>query len=148
MEKNQPSPQADAGINYIQWREPNEGAYTVEVPSRWTTTGGIERYPKGHIVSLEGGRSILKAISPDGNVVITIGDINVPNFNTPTQVSQMSGFGEGSFMGEYMIMPYVIGTQFAEFYITNMLAQEFDYTNLNIIHRQDLPEMSKAINDN
>ena len=119
----------------------------MEVPSQWSVTGGMARYPAGKIGLHEGARSIFVATSPDSKIVITSGDINVPSFTTPAEVTRMSGFDEGSWMNGFQIMSYMTGAQFAEWYVNNFLAQEYGYTDLVITQRRNLPEMSQAIND-
>ena len=56
-------------INYVQWQEPNENAFTVEVPQGWDVTGGVIR-------EASGSRAGLHVTSPDGRIIITAGRRN------------------------------------------------------------------------
>lgn len=142
-----PLSQGDAGIRYMQWLEPRENAFTMEVPEAWNVAGGVERYPAGQIGLYEGARTILRVTSQDG-IIITVGDNNVPFFQTPTQLTQNLGLTEGTMMSNrQMIMRKMSGAEFAKVYVENYLTREYGYTDVVIVENKGLPERSKAIND-
>jgi|GEM_PF-2818530 len=136
-------------ISYVQWREPNEDAFTAEIPSQWIMTGGVMRWPKGKIGLNDGYKTVLRLTSPDGRILITNGDENIPvYFYVPNQVSQMSGFREGSLYSGALVMHYMTGKEYAEWYVANWLTNEYGYTDISFTEGcRDLPDKSRAINE-
>ncbi|KKH50587.1 hypothetical protein [Methanosarcina sp. 1.H.A.2.2] len=134
--------------SYVQWLEPKENAFTMEVPEGWNVIGGIERYPTGNIGLSEGSRGAIEATSTDG-ITITWGDVYLPYFfQTPSQLSQQLGFIEGDLMSNrVMLLRKMSGAEFSRWYVENYLAQAYGYTNIVITQNQDLPEKSQAFND-
>src|SRR3989442_7156627 len=53
-------PQAPAALSFVTWKEPNEGAYTINVPQGWKISGGIRRPTPLDV------RSAVKVVSPAG----------------------------------------------------------------------------------
>lgn len=102
-------------IQYVRWRDPREGAFTVEVPQGWRTEGGMIRY------AAIDTRPAVQVHSPDGQVMLMMGDASLPGFTEPTQMLAMAGMGEGSWYDlgagvRLMVRRYESGPQFASGY--------------------------------
>jgi hypothetical protein len=81
---------AEPTIEYVTWREPNEGAFTIEVPKGWSVSGGIVRKASVDV------RTAVEIASPDGRIRIYNGDARVGGFAKPNALLSAGGFGEGS----------------------------------------------------
>jgi len=132
---------ADAGLRYVAWQDPNEQAFTVEVPEGWKVTGGLIRR------NAVDPRGCLQIASPEGDVVISSGDATVPTFTLPG-FSQF--FPEGSDYspgyGVVMkVMRYKPGTQFAAEYVQTRVGQPIG--NIVITGSRDRPDVAQAFND-
>jgi hypothetical protein len=69
-------------LTFARWRDPREGAFSVEVPDGWKVVGGTFRYAA---VALTRGRAIAGC-----SVMVRIGDL------TPTFTEPLPFFPEGS----------------------------------------------------
>ena len=76
-------------INFVSWRDPHEGAFSVGVPQRWQVIGGAYR------LSATDVRYALHMASPDNQVHVAVGDANIPLYTPPTQMLAMAGLREG-----------------------------------------------------
>ena len=86
-----------AGTSASKWvlfRDPNEGAFTINVPSGWKVRGGTVRAGSVDV------RHAVEAISPDNSIVLFYGDTNVPVYTMPNVATQMAGMPEGA------VLPY------------------------------------------
>jgi hypothetical protein len=76
-------------MRFVRWTEPNEQAFSFEVPAGWQMQGGLLR-------RVEGVRSAWQATSPDGAVMLFGGDAQMPAyFVFPTQTAISLGNREG-----------------------------------------------------
>jgi hypothetical protein len=91
---------APAPLTYTSWREPNEAAYTTEVPKAWRVTGGVIRPATLRLLD------IVEMTSPDGKAYAFSGDPNLPLYKTPTQMEAQIGLVEGMRNGEAVLMRY------------------------------------------
>lgn len=81
--------QQGASLQYVQWMDPRENAFVVEVPAGWGVQGGLfRRAPTDAVASVV-------VDSPDGQVEVQMGDPNIPWFSEPTQMGMSMGFVEG-----------------------------------------------------
>lgn len=87
-------------LTYTSWREPNEAAYTTEVPKGWRVTGGIIRPATLRLLD------IVEMTSPDGKAYAFSGDPNLLLYKTPTQMEAQIGLVEGMRNGEAILMRY------------------------------------------
>jgi hypothetical protein len=131
---------ADASIRYVQWQDPNEQAFTLDVPQGWKVSGGLIRR------NAVDPRGCVQALSPEGDVVISSGDAAVPTFTLPG-FSQF--FPEGSDYspgyGVVMkVMRYKPGTQFAAEYVQSRLGQAF--SDISITGSRDRPDIAQVFN--
>ncbi|HEV2576873.1 MAG TPA: hypothetical protein VGU25_06655 [Acidobacteriaceae bacterium] len=69
---------APAAQAWTQFTDPNEHAFTVDVPSGWTVRGGLFRF------GYSDERVMVDMRSPDGHINIRLGDVSLPNYALPT----------------------------------------------------------------
>ncbi len=100
---------ADA-VNFVTWREPNEGAYTIDVPQGWSVSGGMRRRTPVDV------RSALQVVSPDGSIRLFFGDYDLWPRRELDQLTYTAGGREGMVFGDALIARYMNGVQFAERY--------------------------------
>jgi len=110
-------------VTYVNWRDPQEGAFTLQVPRGWQVAGGAYR------LSATDVRNIATMISPDAQMRIFIGDTNIGAFTEPNQMLSYAGMREGSYqtLGDgtrLEIRRYMTGAQFARAYAQNRLASQ------------------------
>ena len=110
-------------VTYVNWRDPQENAYTLQVPRGWQVAGGAYRLSATDI------RNSATMISPDGQMRIFIGDTNIGAFTEPNQTFAYAGMREGSYqtLGDgtrLEIQRYMTGAQFARSYAQNRFAQQ------------------------
>ena len=98
----------------MRWTDPQEGAYSLEVPRGWRVQGGTVR-PNGGTGALS--QTLLS--SPDGRVSIRIGDVGLPtSFMLPSDSLASLGYGEGSRPSSgSQVLRYLPGADFAAYYV-------------------------------
>jgi hypothetical protein len=111
-----------ARLSYVQWADPLEGAFSIEIPQGWQASGGMRR------LAPVDTRASSEIRSPDGQILITTGDPQVPPFVLPAPTQAMAGLREGSWYSspygvKMMIRRYVPGVQFAAEYARNKYGQ-------------------------
>lgn len=112
---------------YAGWEDPNEGAFSVEIPEGWRAGGGTVR-PSTVVVQAN-----VEATSPDGAVTIAMGDL-YPVFVEPNAVLSFAGIDEG---GTYVdpsgypspVRPYAPGAEFLREYVLPDRAPDFEVTS-------------------
>ncbi len=126
----------EPAVTYITWQGLREQAFSLGVPSKCRTSGGLFR-----LAPVE-THAALEEDSPDGQIRLTRGDANIPPFAEPWPVGEMLDFREGSWYSpdygvNMMVRRYVPGTDFT-----------FAGTcsNLTITDACDRPGAVKAIN--
>ena len=130
---------AGAGpVTYVNWSDPQEGAYTIQVPRGWQVAGGAF-----HLTATD-VRSSVTMISPDGQMRIFIGDANISGFTEPSQMLAYAGMREGSTYGlgdgtTLEVRRYMTGQQFARYYAQNRLGSQCSAVQVESNNdRQDL----------
>ncbi len=86
---------APATIQYVQFSDQKEAAFTVEVPAGWKTEGGMFRAN-----SLD-YRPAVQTVSPDGQTLVFVGDAAIPQFVDPTGDPYLSRWPEGMVYAPY-----------------------------------------------
>jgi hypothetical protein len=110
-------------ITYVNWKDPQEGAFTIQVPQGWQVVGGAY-----HLTATD-VRSTVTMISPDGQMRIFFGDANIGAFIEPSQMLAYAGMREGGYYGlgdgsKLEIRRFITGAQFARNYAQNRFAQQ------------------------
>jgi hypothetical protein len=127
-------------IMFAPWRDPNEGAFTLNVPQGWQVSGGTVRN------SAMDPRHTLRAVSPDGGMQILMGDINLIPREVPNQMLAFAGIREGqvtqgAWGGPLLVARYQTGEQFAQSYIRSTLCRQ-----ARITASSTLPEATRQLN--
>jgi hypothetical protein len=112
-----------AALNFVNWNDPREGAFSVAVPQGWRVIGGAYRLSANDV------RYALAMGSPDGQVRATIGDSSIGLFIPPSQMLAMAGLREGGYYGlgdgtKVEIRRYIPGPQFARAYAERFVARQ------------------------
>jgi hypothetical protein len=121
-----------AVIMFTPWRDPREGAFTLNVPQGWQVSGGIIRN------SALDPRQVVRAASPDGKVQVFIGDPNLIPREVPNQMTAFAGMREGQTMkgawgGPILLARYQTGEQFARSYVAAQLCRTPQSTNSGVL---------------
>ena len=129
---------AAGAIRYVSWTDPNQQAFTVEVPAGWQATGGM--YHRNAVDP----RAFLQVKSPGDEVLITSGDPNVPVCKLP---DGSPFFPEGSdyspgYGVAMKVRRYVRGADFAREYVLTKLAATFQ--NIQITGGRERPDVVQA----
>lgn len=140
-----PSSEARAAprLRYVRWHDPHENAFSLEAPEGWQIRGGLFRMASVDV------RGAWQVVSPEGDIVITGGDAELPPFTEPTPMLAMTGFPEGSWYSpgygvRMMVRRYMPGAAFAREYV---VARAAPYcTDVVVTASRDLPDAVAAIN--
>jgi len=132
---------ADVAIRYVPWQDPNEQAFSTEVPEGWKVTGGLLRR------NAVDPRGCIHIASPDGEVVVSSGDATVPTFSLPG-FSQF--FPEGSDYspgyGVVMkVMRFKPGAQFAAEYVQTRVGQTIG--DIAVTGTRDRADIAQVFNE-
>ncbi len=123
------------------WREPNEGAFMLPLPKGWSVQGGIRRF---HALDL---RAEVVVASPDGKIVIRLGDVSEPSMEVPDQFVQAQGLREGGWYNagaglQVLLRRYMPAPEFLLEYVQ---AQVGPATN---VRYRDYPDISRQAEQN
>jgi hypothetical protein len=130
-------PQA-AQLRFVRWTEPNEGAYTTDVPQGWRVNGGLVRPDPMRLLDP------VEMQSPDGQIFAFSGDRSLPMYKTLTQMEASMGLREGMNNGNGVLMRYMPAAQFLPQYMAQRLGrscQGFQITDV-----QNQPELADDAN--
>src|ERR1700760_4192537 len=104
----------NAILLFTPWRDPKEGAFTLNVPQGWQIGGGTVRD------SSIDPRHILPATSPDGGIQILMGDNSLIPREVPNQGLVYAGMREGQVTRRAeFAQPYIRGTLCRQAQITS-----------------------------
>jgi hypothetical protein len=85
--KESARPKAGPSMPFVSWRDPQEGAFTVEVPKGWNIEGGVFR------PDLFGTRSGVTMTAPQNRQVVWLHDPNLPRIFVHVP-SSLRGLGQ------------------------------------------------------
>ena len=132
---------ANAPVEFVNWTDPveakfNMNSFTVEVPRGWQVTGGVNW--TGPIDS----QRFIRAKSPDGKMLIFIGDPNLLPRQVPYQFTGREGttFTSPS-GGPALVQRYLTGSQFAKQHV--MLGRPCP--NIRWVKEENLPDLAGSI---
>jgi hypothetical protein len=117
-------------VIFETWREPNEAAFTIDVPRDWRISGGVRRFSPLDV------RIAISAVSPDGQIRIFIGDYDLVPRREPDAATQMAGWREGQMVPGGLIARYMSGVQFAERYPGWKLCRQPRISQSGILQRE------------
>jgi len=106
---------AAADLTWVQFQDPAEHAFIVQVPQGWHVTGGAFRF--GPLDP----RAMVEMVSPDGKMRLRLGDSGVPPYAVPDQTIGRSAMREGSRysphgVAQEVVANYLPGWVFADLY--------------------------------
>jgi hypothetical protein len=120
------------GLRYVQYRDPNEGAFSTEVPADWKTAGGLFRF------NALDYRPAIETTSPDGRIRIMRGDPEIPKFIEPFSPR----FPEGSWYAPYgfyqFVRRFVPAAHFCQEYVLSKAPKVC--SNVEIAEVRDRPD--------
>ena len=123
---------------YVQFVDPTEHSFEVEVPAGWTVKGGLTR------ASAIDCRPWVRVTSPDNLVTAFIGDGKIAPATMPTPLLTSLGYGPGRFYGGGQVLSYIPARKFAEKYANLTLKP---YTkDLRVIDEANHPDIAQAVN--
>lgn len=124
---------------FVTWRDPQEGAFQLGVPSGWQVSGGTLR------AAPINPRHVVQAQSPDGKIRVFIDDPDIQPRQVPNVLMRQHGFHEGQMLqgpaGPVLLARYLSGAQFAQQYIGSKLCR-----NPQITQVLDLTHASEQMN--
>lgn len=129
-----PAPQ----LRYVRWQEPNEGAYTTDVPQGWRVNGGLVRPDPMRLLD------VVEMQSADGQIYVFSGDRTLPMFKTLTQMEAQMGLREGMNNGNGVLMRYTPAAQFLPQYLPRRLGQSCPQFQITDVQNQ--PELAEDAN--
>jgi hypothetical protein len=114
-------------VMFAGWRDPNEGAFTLNVPKGWEITGGASRRSAVDI------RHIVRATAPGGRIHIFIDDPNIVPRQVPDQMMQRMGMREGQTIqgawgGPLLLQRFRSGAQYSRDYTGLKVCPNAQYT--------------------
>ena len=114
----------DDATNWTRFNDPNEHAFSIDVPAGWKTEGGMVR--RGPVdLSM-----FLRALSPDGAIMLILGDPAPAYFGTP-------GLGAGP-----KARPYLPGQAYAREYVEQSLPPVC--SGLTFMTGEDRPDIASG----
>lgn len=96
---------------WVEFQDPYEHAFTVEVPQGWTVRGGLYRLGFSDV------RPMVDLQSPDGKINVRLGDVAIPSYVIPVQFHNREGerYDLGA-QAQMVVSKYYAGPQFAVLY--------------------------------
>ncbi|HWK94159.1 MAG TPA: hypothetical protein VNR39_01935 [Pseudolabrys sp.] len=129
--------------DWVRFTDPQERAFSVDVPRLWKVEGGTARWNALQY------RFWLRAASPDGNTILAINDPAEPFFVVPTSTLAGAGFHEGSDYSPtgvtfYKVARYRDGAQYSASWGEAKLASLCE--SVRLVSSRPLPELSQLTN--
>lgn len=130
-----------AMLSYDRWQDPEENAFSLDVPRGWSVKGGAHRFAPMDV------RFAVVALSPDNQIRVTRGDAELPTFALPSDADRFIGNTRGSvdLIGyRAFFKDYLPGAKFAREYVQTKVAR--GCTNLQFKSERGRPDLVQAIN--
>lgn len=138
----QPSSAAPASdlsaVTYRTFDDPNENAFSVEVPTGWDIKGGLFR--AGPIDT----RPWVVAVAPDNSCRAFIGDGEICPYTLPDSTLNWTGFTPGKSYNGTLVHDYIPARKFVEKYAREKLKKVL--TDIQVVQEHDRPEIASAYN--
>jgi hypothetical protein len=125
-------------VGWTQFRDPQEGSFSVDVPIGWKVEGGLTR---GSAID---ARPWVKVTSPDQLISAFIGDGKIPPFSIPTAQGAFLGYGVGASYGGGKVEPYMPARKFVEYYAKSNLKKYI--SDITVVEANNHPDIAAAIN--
>ncbi|MCC7275769.1 MAG: hypothetical protein IT561_24070 [Alphaproteobacteria bacterium] len=123
---------------WVRWTDPREGAFSTDVPQGWKVAGGTVRAAAVDV------RHAIRVESPDGAVICSVGDAEIPPFVEPSAMLR-EGTWYNPLAVNMLVQRYLPGEHFAAWYMQWRLGQ-IGAEGLRIEAANPLPEATRAAN--
>ncbi len=128
--------------SYVTWKEPKEGAFTVDVPKGWKVEGGILHVGKTEV------RRMIEVSAPSDDMAVIVGDFGMAMFVNPTETDQQMGKPEGTATlvnGNFqtILLHFMPPLEFNQWYLQNRLSQLMD--DVQIGNSKPLSDVSRKL---
>ncbi len=103
--------QGSPNVNWTQYTDPFEQAFSLQVPQGWTVQGGLFR------MGYSDERPMVNLKSPDGQIEIRFGDVSVPSYTPPNPYHAREGeiYDLGA-QAQMVVEHYRTGPEYAVMY--------------------------------
>jgi hypothetical protein len=130
-------------VQYVNFSDPAEQAFSLDVPQGWQTQGGTTRRAAVDLVHT------FQTVSPDQRIVIQYNDPSIPTFTLPSPTLSFSGFPEGSWYSpgygvRNLVKRYVPGGQFLVEYLQQNYVPRVE--QLEFVSQTDRPDIVEDYN--
>lgn len=132
-----PASASGGPITYTAWTEPNEKAFTVQIPRGWHVVGGEYRCSAIDL------RAQYSVVSPDGQIRAQYGDAKMLPFTQNRIIKMKEGSIYHTYGGLHMILNYEKGEQFSRGYTNLVLKKE--HPDLQITGTKDRPDIQQFL---
>lgn len=95
---------------WVKFPDPNEHAFTMDVPKGWTVRGGLIR------LGYSDHRAIVDVTSPDGKINVRYGDAAIPIYFVPDRLHHAGDIYDLGAQARGTLAPYKGGADFAAAY--------------------------------
>jgi hypothetical protein len=96
---------------WVSFQDPNEKAFTAEVPKGWAVHGGLFR------MGFSDERPMIDITSPDGRTEVRLGDVAIPAYTLPSQLHPTEGqVVDLGAQAQLVVASYRTGPEFAVLY--------------------------------
>ncbi len=122
------------GITFTRFSEPTQGAFSVEVPQGWSTTGRTVN-----------NKHEVQTFSPDNLVGIQAGDVSLSSFMEPSATTPPIGQCH-YYLGQCIqVEPFMNGVQFATEYLKQDLAEAGSCQHLTFSNQRQRPDWEQMV---
>lgn len=106
-------------VNWTQFTDPFEQAFSLQVPQSWTVQGGLFR------MGYSDERPMVNIKSPDGQIEIRFGDVSVPSYTPPNPYHAREGevYDLGA-QAQMVVEHYRTGPEYAVMYSHSRFANQ------------------------
>jgi hypothetical protein len=110
---------SNPNVNWTQYTDPFEQAFSLQVPQGWTVQGGLFR------MGYSDERPMVNLKSPDGQVEIRFGDVSVPSYTPPNPYHTREGeiYDLGA-QAQMVVEHYRTGPEYAVMYAHSRFAHQ------------------------
>lgn len=110
-------------LNFVNWNDPHENAFSVSVPQGWHVIGGTYRLSPVDV------RYAVSMDSPDGQIHVSIGDPMVGEFTQPSPTLTAAGLTEGNYKllddgSKLEVLQYLSGQKFGKSYVDTLVSRQ------------------------
>src|SRR5580658_558926 len=103
---------------WTQFTDPNEHAFTIDIPAGWTVRGGLFR------LGYSDERPMVDMRSPDGQINLRLGDVAVPTYATPSPNHTREGeVYDLGLQARMIVARYRTGPEFAVLYAPSRFSE-------------------------